>query len=95
MVELLEVPVTTTHDWRARIMAFRWQRHSELTKADSLKCGLCWDTFSPNPEGAATFVDVNRSLLLRVCAECESLMPTTESALPAGQRASGKAPAGS
>ncbi len=71
--------MTTSHDWHARIMAFQWRRHPERTKMPTLKCGVCWESFSPGSDGAATFIDENGSIQIRVCGTCERLMPTFES----------------
>jgi hypothetical protein len=69
------MPGTSDH-WKTLITSARWWKDPERTRAKELRCGICWETFTPGPEGAATFTEERGALLIRACPHCEGVLHT-------------------
>jgi hypothetical protein len=68
---LLTVMPGTSEFWKALITSARWWRTPQRTDAPSIRCGVCWQTFIPGPDGPPVFAEERGVLLIRVCPACE------------------------
>ena len=57
--------------WRTLVEASRWRKHERGVSEDRTRCGVCWQEFTPGPNGPATFTEERGAILLRVCPVCE------------------------
>jgi hypothetical protein len=69
----------TSECWRGLITSTRWWRMPHRANLPLLRCGVCWQTFIPGPEGAPVFVEERGALLIRVCPACEKTLTTIKS----------------
>jgi hypothetical protein len=72
------MPRTSEH-WRRLIASARWWRMPQRANLPSIRCGACWQTFSPGTDGAAVFVEERGALLIRACSACEKTLTITKS----------------
>jgi hypothetical protein len=60
--------------WRLMIESATWRADERSGANQPVRCALCRESFTPGPDGSATFVEEHGAVVIRVCPTCELLL---------------------